>query len=181
MVKLSPRPQFNLLQISTECCNYSTFFFIPVPLRPHAGHGLLIHEVSRSHTTTHHSRWDSSGWVISSSQRPLPDNTQQSQDSDIHAPGGIRNHHLSRRVAADHALGRAATWTCTISGLHVFTQHILLGNNHAPHRCANCKNWRPFIHDVTVLDCPLHFGLHLSPNSASGNVKVTSQQKWNQK
>ena len=28
----------------------------PVALRPHAGHGLLILEVSRSHTTTHHSR-----------------------------------------------------------------------------------------------------------------------------
>jgi len=31
-----------------------TFFF--VALRPNAGHGLLILEVSRSHTTTHHSR-----------------------------------------------------------------------------------------------------------------------------
>ena len=28
----------------------------PVALRPNAGHGLLILEVSRSHTTTHHSR-----------------------------------------------------------------------------------------------------------------------------
>ena len=31
-------------------------FFFPVALRPNVGHGLLIHEVSRSHTTTHHSR-----------------------------------------------------------------------------------------------------------------------------
>jgi len=30
-------------------------FFPPVALRPNAGRG-LIHEVSRSHTTTHHSR-----------------------------------------------------------------------------------------------------------------------------
>jgi hypothetical protein len=30
--------------------------FFPVALRPNAGHGLLILEVSRSHTTTHHSR-----------------------------------------------------------------------------------------------------------------------------
>ena len=30
------------------------FFF--VALRPNAGHGLLILEVSRSHTSTHHSR-----------------------------------------------------------------------------------------------------------------------------
>ena len=35
---------------------YVKHFFPPVALRPNAGHGLLIHEVSRSHTTTHHSR-----------------------------------------------------------------------------------------------------------------------------
>ena len=29
---------------------------VSVALRPKAGHGLLILEVSRSHTTTHHSR-----------------------------------------------------------------------------------------------------------------------------
>ena len=31
-------------------------YFFPVALRPNAGHGILILEVSRSHTTTHHSR-----------------------------------------------------------------------------------------------------------------------------
>ena len=46
-------------------------FFFSVALRPNAGHGFLILEVSRSHTTTHHSRYDSSGRMISSSQRPL--------------------------------------------------------------------------------------------------------------
>jgi len=36
---------------------YIYFFFSPpVALRPNAGHGLLILEVSRSHITTHHSR-----------------------------------------------------------------------------------------------------------------------------
>ena len=39
--------------------------------------------------------------MISSSQRPLPDNTQHSQQTNIHAPGGIRTHDLSRRAAAD--------------------------------------------------------------------------------
>ena len=38
--------------------------------------------------------------MISSSQRPLPDNTRQSQQTNIHAPGGIRTHDLSRRAAA---------------------------------------------------------------------------------
>jgi hypothetical protein len=43
-------------------------------------YGAPILDVSRSHTTTQHSRKDSSGRVISSSQRPLPDNTRHSQD-----------------------------------------------------------------------------------------------------
>ena len=34
----------------------SKIFFFAVALRPNTGHGLLILEVSRSHTTTHHSR-----------------------------------------------------------------------------------------------------------------------------
>jgi hypothetical protein len=34
------------------CCD----FVSAVALRPNAGHSLLIFEVSRSHTTTHHSR-----------------------------------------------------------------------------------------------------------------------------
>jgi len=34
----------------------ATGFFFAVVLRPNAGHGLLILEVTRSHTTTHHSR-----------------------------------------------------------------------------------------------------------------------------
>ena len=84
--------------------------FFSVALRPNAGHGLLILEVSRSHTTTYHSRQDSSGRVISSSQRPLPDNTQHSQQTNIHATGGIRTHDLSRRAAADLRLRPPGYW-----------------------------------------------------------------------
>ena len=50
-------------------------------------------------TTTHHSRQNYSGRVISSSQRPLPDNTQHSKQTDIHTAGGIRTHNLKRRAA----------------------------------------------------------------------------------
>ena len=77
---------------------------------PPVGHGLLIYEVSRSHTTTHHSRYDSSGRVISPSQRPLPDNTQHSQQTDINAAGGIRTHNLSSRAAADLRLRPRGHW-----------------------------------------------------------------------
>jgi hypothetical protein len=68
--------------------------------KPTVGQGLLIHDVSGLHTTTHHSRSDSSGRVISSSLRPLPDNTQHSHETNFHAPGGIRNQNLSRKTAA---------------------------------------------------------------------------------
>ena len=85
-------------------------FFFAVALQPNACHDLLILEVSRSHTTTHHSRQYSSGRVISSSQIPLPDNTQHLQHTNIHAPGGIRNHDLSRPAAADLRLRPRGHW-----------------------------------------------------------------------
>ena len=88
----------------------SCFFF--VARQPPVGHGHLIHEVSRSHSTTHHSRQDSSGRVISSSQRPLPlpDNTWHSQQTNIHAPSGIRTHNLSRRAAVDLQVRMRGHW-----------------------------------------------------------------------
>ena len=58
-------------------------------------------------------------------RRFLPDNTQHTQETDIHAPWGIRTHNSSNRAAAaprlrprgywdrqqPHALDRAATGT----------------------------------------------------------------------
>jgi len=48
--------------------------------------------------------------VISPSQRPLPDNTQHSQQTNIHAPSGIRIHDLSRRAAVDVRLRLRGHW-----------------------------------------------------------------------
>jgi len=45
-----------------------------------------------------------------SSQRPPPDNTQHSQQTNIHAPGGIRTYDLSRRAAADLRLRPRGHW-----------------------------------------------------------------------
>jgi len=56
-----------------------TFFFLAK--QPPVDQSLFIHKVSRSHATTHQTRQDSSGRVISPSQRPLPDNTQHSQQT----------------------------------------------------------------------------------------------------
>jgi hypothetical protein len=86
--------------------------------QPPVNHGLLIHEVSTSHTTTHHSRYNSSGRVISSSYRPLPENTQQSQQTHIHTPGGIRTHSLSRRAAEDLRLRPHGHWDRPLKGIN---------------------------------------------------------------
>jgi hypothetical protein len=45
--------------------------------------------------------WDSTGRVIGPKQSPLRDNTQHSQETDIHAPGGIRTRNPSKLAAAD--------------------------------------------------------------------------------
>jgi hypothetical protein len=64
-----------------------------------------------SHWKTHHSRYGSSGRGIGSSQRPLPDNnTQHSQETDIHALCGIRTHNPSKRAAADPRLRPHGHW-----------------------------------------------------------------------
>jgi hypothetical protein len=48
--------------------------------------------------------------VISPLLRPLPDNTQNSQQTDIHAPRGIRTHDPSKRAAADPRLRPRGHW-----------------------------------------------------------------------
>ena len=75
------------------------------------GQGLLIHGVSRSYSK-HHTRLDSSGRVISSSQIPLSENTQKTHNRQTSTPpGGIGTHNLNMRAAADPRLDRAATGT----------------------------------------------------------------------
>jgi hypothetical protein len=50
------------------------------------------------------------GRVINSSQRPLPDDTQRTQHTNIHAPGEIRNHDRNRRAAVDLRLRPRGHW-----------------------------------------------------------------------
>jgi hypothetical protein len=56
------------------------------------------------HTQTHHTRLDSSGPVISPTQRPPPDNTQHSQETKIRTPGGIRIYKPRKQGATDPRL-----------------------------------------------------------------------------
>jgi hypothetical protein len=61
------------------------------------GQDVLIIEAPRSHSHTSHS----SGRVISPSQRSLLNNMQHSQETDIHAHGGIRTCSPNKWTAAD--------------------------------------------------------------------------------
>jgi hypothetical protein len=68
---------------------------------------------------THHSRQDSSGQVISSSQ--TSDNTQYPQETDIHDPGGIGNRNLSKRAAADPLRPRGHLESAYLKGRNAWT------------------------------------------------------------
>jgi len=100
----------NLMDCFRFVTQRNVIFYFFLARQPPVGQSLLILDVSRSHTTTHHSPLDSSGRVISSSQRPLPDNTQHSQQTNVYAPGGIRTYNLSRRAAADPRLRSREHW-----------------------------------------------------------------------
>ena len=68
----------------------------------------LLYEAPRSHSDTPQSvelLWT----VISSSQRPLPDNTQQSHDTDFHPPVGFEPAIPAIELVQNNALYRAAT------------------------------------------------------------------------
>ena len=59
---------------------------------------------------TQHARQDSCGRVIIPTQRYVPDNAQQSQQTDVHARGGIRTRNPSKRTATDTRLRQCGHW-----------------------------------------------------------------------
>jgi len=79
----------------------------------------------RDHTHwTHYTRSDSPGRVSSPIQRPVPGNTQHSQQTVIHAPGGIRTHSPSKRTTQTHPLDRAANGIdsmCVCVYIYIYT------------------------------------------------------------
>ena len=99
-----------LLQLFTYLHNLSFICFFA--RQPPGGQGLLIHEVSRSNTMTHHSRQDSSGRVISSSQSPLRDNTPNTHNRQTSMPPvGFEPTISAGERPQTYALDRAATET----------------------------------------------------------------------
>jgi len=63
--------------------------------QPLVGQGSLLFRL-HIYIQLDRTRQDISGRVISPVQRLLPDNTQHSQETDIHAPGGIQTHNPSK-------------------------------------------------------------------------------------
>ena len=70
--------------------------------QPLVGQGILFVGVFHNHTQAHHT--ESSGRVIGQPQRPLPDKRKSSQETDNHAPDGIRTRNPMKQAAADGRL-----------------------------------------------------------------------------
>jgi len=83
-----------------------------VALRPNAGHSFLILDVSRSHKEAP----QSVGLLTSdrSFTEPVLDNTQHSQQRNIHAPAGFEPAVSAGEWSHTYALDRAPTGTGTL-------------------------------------------------------------------
>jgi len=86
------------------------FLFFLWPLDPMSGHGFLL----RSFVITLNGHKSQSVGLLRTSdqpaQKPLPGNTQHSQQTDIHVPGGIRTRNPSKRAAAEPRLRPGGHW-----------------------------------------------------------------------
>ena len=75
--------------------------------QPLVGQGLIIEIYD--HSRTNHTRKDTSRRVISPTHRPLPDNTQRSKETNIHAPAGFKPAIPASEPLHTQALNRVAT------------------------------------------------------------------------
>jgi uncharacterized protein YjlB len=86
--------------------------------------------------------------MISPKQRPLPDNTQHSQETDINVPGGIRTRNSRKRPAVNARLRKRGHWPGSIYPPHFFhlqRETVLVRSNlvwQGPCRLVN--NYLPF-------------------------------------
>ena len=98
--------------------------------------------------------------MISSSQRPLPDNTQQSQQTDIHSPGGIRTHNLSRRAVTDLRLRPRGHWDRPALSL---TKMYICGHAPSIHHHQTPTSLTGYRTTVGLQICSLHPVTLLAP------------------
>ena len=100
----------NYLAVNKQCLMLLVdSFFYPGATSPTGPEASLSRIYS--HVKTHHTRWDCSGRVISSSQRPLLDNTQHSQRQTSVPPAGFEPTIPASERPQTHAFDRAATGT----------------------------------------------------------------------
>ena len=68
------------------------------------------HNYSGSHWVAHHNRYYYSGRAIGPSQRPIPDSTRHSHETDIYYPGRIRTCNPSKQATANTHLRPLGHW-----------------------------------------------------------------------
>jgi hypothetical protein len=118
----------NLRTLQLTCLN-DTHVFIPWHNSPHCAKAVSL-SMFHDDTWTQHTRYDSSGRVISPKQRPLLDNTQQSRKTSM-PPAGIKPTVPANEQPQTHALNRAATGPGTLCYYSLYNSGSLL-------RCLLC-------------------------------------------
>ena len=109
---------------------------------------------------------------MSSSQRPLPDNTQHSQQTNIHALGVIRTHDLSRRTATDLSLRPRGFWDRLCLGLpEIIMFNLLMPNDDYSGRTAplTSKCCILYIYSTNIGTVYFKHGIY-SPGESNGKL-----------
>ena len=113
----------------------SRIFFFTIVRQPTVDHDILIAEVSRSDTPH-------LVGLLRTSDQPdtetsLPDNTRHSQQTDIHASGGIRTLNPSKRTVEDPHLRPLGQWALPFPAFYSFWCN-------SPH-CARAPSFTRFV------------------------------------
>jgi len=104
--------RFTVIKLRTGTANVlgqlNVKLVVPVAVRPFFESCLPLRSfaIILRHTTLNRT----SGRVARPTHRPLRDNTQHSQDTDIYAPGSIRTHNHSKRAPTDPRVRPRSHW-----------------------------------------------------------------------
>jgi hypothetical protein len=151
-------------------CAFPSNFFFTMAQQPHWAKALSLSRI-HDHTQTHNTRQDSSGRVTSATKRPLPDNTQHSQQTEIHAPSEIWTRNTSKWVAADLRLKNARPPGPAFLQINQYKfgisptaqklyKHLL--RRHAKSYCCKTQQTGWDGSDTSVPDCTRLFYMHFS-------------------
>jgi hypothetical protein len=105
-------------------------------------------------------------------QRPLPDNTRHSQQTNIHAPDGIRTLDLSRRAAAGRLPAEILSYIYIYIHIYIYDISSLRVND--THNCYTTKiiyQTRSLVSTVQTLALGDRLKLTMSPCYAPGRLQ----------